>query len=67
MTENKRYIITLETVVEAEDIFEAVTIGTELSKKYKEDKFDLKGVMVDGSYSWDCEKVTFEEDDDMDG
>ena len=48
MIENKRYIITLETVVEAEDIFEAVTIGTELSKKYKEDKLDLKGVMVDG-------------------
>lgn len=48
MTENKRYIITLETVVEAEDIFEAVEIGTELSKKYKEDKLDLRGVMVDG-------------------
>lgn len=48
MTENKRYIITLETIVEAEDIFKAVTIGTELSKKYKEDKLDLKGVMVDG-------------------
>ena len=48
MTENKRYIITLETIVEAEDIFKAVTIGTELSMKYKEDKYlDLKGVLVD--------------------
>lgn len=44
----KQYIITLETVVEARDFFDAVIIGTELSKKYKEDKLDLRGVMVDG-------------------
>lgn len=48
MTENKRYIITLETIVEAEDIFKALKIGNELSKKYKEDKLLLKGVRVDG-------------------
>ena len=47
MTE-KQYIITLETVIEAEDLWEAVTIGTEISNKYKEDKLDLKGVMVYG-------------------
>ena len=45
---NKRYIITFETVIEAEDLYEAVTIGNELKKKYKEDKLGLKGVMVDG-------------------
>ena len=45
---NKRYIITFETVIEAEDLYEAVTIGNELKKKYKEDKLDLKGVMIIG-------------------
>lgn len=44
----KRFIITFETVVEAEDLWEAVTIGTEISNKYKEDKLDLKGLMVVG-------------------
>ena len=48
MSEKKRYIITLETIVEAEDIIEAIKIGTKLSKRYKEDKLGLKGVMVDG-------------------
>lgn len=47
MTE-KRYIITFETIVEAEDLWEAVTIGNKLEKKYKEDKLHLKGVMVKG-------------------
>lgn len=47
MTE-KRFIITFETVVEAEDLYGAVTIGNELKKKYKEDKLGLKGVMVYG-------------------
>ena len=48
MTENKRFIITFETVVEAEDLWEAVTIGTEISNKYKEDKLELKGIMIGG-------------------
>lgn len=45
MTENKRFIITLETIVEAEDLFEAVKVGYELKNKYG---LDLKGVMVCG-------------------
>ncbi len=48
MTENKRYVLTFETVVEAEDLWEGVSIGNELEKKYKEDKLGLKGVMVYG-------------------
>ena len=47
MTENKRFVITFETVIEAEDLYEAVTIGSKLEKKYKEDKLDLKGVMME--------------------
>ena len=44
----KRFIITFETVIKAEDLWEAVNIGNELKKKYEEDKLELKGVMVYG-------------------
>ena len=46
MTE-KRFIITFETIIETEDLYNAVTIGNKLEKKYKEDNLNLQGVRIE--------------------
>lgn len=45
MKMDKRYIVTFEAVIEAEDLYEAVRKGYELEKKYKD--IELHGVRLE--------------------
>ena len=42
---DKRYILTFEAIIEAEDLYEAVRSGNELAKKYKD--IELHGVRLE--------------------